>query len=346
MEFLKTFSDYFESPHDKWIKNWTEVKAYMAVHHKRPTQTSKLLEEQKLGNWIITQQNNYKTCNASMADPDKRAKWLELITEYPQLFSMPETEDEPLEKIEETSAQQPKRSTTLYRTKRTTSDETPDESPSQKRQRTHSALSALHQKLIPMKSTTLVAHFRDHPTAFADYHRVREENFTHYREEDLPYRRIIAEMELIQTRRSKRVLDLGCGLGHIARYFHDKQDSRFDITSYDMVSTNELVSVCDINALPHEDHSMDIAILSFALWGPDKEKTLQEAKRVLESSGTLFLIDSTKRWSPEEDADHSCQEDDRDKNDAIVLKSMLQSVGFQIVREKIDKYCLFVCITL
>ena len=74
--------------------------------------------------------------------------------------------------------------------------------------------------------------------------------------------------------------------------------------------------------------------MSLALWGPNCEEYIQEAYRVLETNGTLYIIDSTKRWSEEDGS-----------QDANKLKQMLETNGFQIKEKdtRIDKWCYFKC---
>ncbi len=73
--------------------------------------------------------------------------------------------------------------------------------------------------------------------------------------------------------------------------------------------------------------------MSLALWGSNCEEYIKEALRVLDSQGTLYIIDSTKRWSEE------------GAQDARILKQILETNGFQIQSKdtKIDKWCYFKC---
>ena len=150
--------------------------------------------------------------------------------------------------------------------------------------------------------------------------------------EDVPCNRIIAELEKIKTKKGgKRVIDMGCGRAQISEHFKD--DARFHFINYDHVAINETVQVCDISKMPLEDDSVDICIMSLALWGSNFEEYIREAYRVLETNSTLYIIDSTKRWSREGE---QC---------ASILKQMLETNGFQIKEKdtRVDKWCFFKC---
>ena len=72
------------------------------------------------------------------------------------------------------------------------------------------------------------------------------------------------------------------------------------------------------------------------MWGPNCEQYIQEAYRILESGGTLYIIEPTKRWT-EKDSDKNLivgTEGDR-------LKTKIEAAGFRIVETQIAKFCLF-----
>jgi ferredoxin len=75
------------------------------------------------------------------------------------------------------------------------------------------------------------------------------------------------------------------------------------------------------------------------MWGSNCEEYIQEALRILESNGLLYIIEPTKRWS------------DKDENGNIIegkegskLTNLLENNGFHIKTQCIKKFCLFVCI--
>ena len=188
-----------------------------------------------------------------------------------------------------------------------------------------------------MRSDNLAQRFRTNRKEFIEYHSIRDQNLKTFDKSDRPHERIISELDKIKTKRQKLVVDMGCGLAKIAEYF--KHDRRFEFINYDHVSTKENITECDISHTPLQDDSVEICIMSFALWGSNCEEYIIEAYRVLESGGKLYIIDSTKRWSDENEATGIIEEGMEGNR----LKNILVEKSFQIINCNIDKWCLFVC---
>ena len=210
--------------------------------------------------------------------------------------------------------------------------------------RTKPLITQFHNKFFKMRSDNMAQHFQENPNDFAEYHRVRDETLKTFKAEDIPCNRIIAELDKIKTKRERLVVDMGCGTATIARYFKD--DSRFKFTNYDHVAINDTVEKCDISLMPLEDDSIEICIMSLALWGSNREEYIREAYRVLETNCILYIIDSRKRWSEE------------GSQDGEKLKQLLEKNGFQIQTSDVDtsdvdtsdvdtsfvdKWCYFKC---
>ena len=87
----------------------------------------------------------------------------------------------------------------------------------------------------------------------------------------------------------------------------------------------------DISKVPLESDSVDIVILSLAMWGSNSEDYVKEAFRILESSGTLYIIEPTKRWT----------ENIETPSDRVRL--LLIKIGFVIVTESINKFSFYIC---
>ena len=130
---------------------------------------------------------------------------------------------------------------------------------------------------------------------------------------------------------------MGCGKAQIAQYF--ASDKRFHFANFDHVATHETIMQCDISHLPLVDNCVEICILSLAMWGSNCGDYLDESYRVLETGGILYIIEPTKRWTSVsvEVTDQEIVYGDR-------LKQWVQERGFQILREKTDKFCLLVCV--
>jgi hypothetical protein len=208
----------------------------------------------------------------------------------------------------------------------------PKETTEQKRERTKSKLSILHQQYKTLKSCNLQQMFKETPQLWNEYHQIVEENEQTYPEDGIPRNRIIQQLHKIKTKRTKEVVDMGCGKAQIALHFKD--DNRFHFTNYDHISSNELITECDISSLPLDDNSVEICILSLAMWGSNCHDYIKEANRILESNGKLYIIEPTKRWTEKQD-----QVDQANK-----LRELLTVNGFSIVEESIDKFALFMCV--
>ena len=200
----------------------------------------------------------------------------------------------------------------------------------QRKQRTKSELSILHQRYKTLTSQNLQKEFQENPQLWTKYHEISEENESSFPEQDIPRNRIIQELDKIKTKRTKKVVDMGCGKAQIANHF--EKDSRFQFINYDHISSSENIETCDISNTPLEENDVEICILSLAMWGSNCKEYIQESHRILETGGKLYIIEATKRWTEE------------DELPGNKLKKILEENGFQIVEEKIEKFCMFVCI--
>lgn len=135
------------------------------------------------------------------------------------------------------------------------------------------------------------------------------------------------ELDKIKTKDKWTVVDMGCGEAGISKYFMG--DDRFRFINYDHVACDDTVKSVDISKLPLENDSVQICILSLAMWGSNCKKYIEEAYRVLESRGVLYISEPTKRWTDVEYSDK--------------LKKLILDNKFSIVKEKIDKFTMLIC---
>jgi len=213
-----------------------------------------------------------------------------------------------------------------------------EESIQEKRERVKSELSQLHQKYKTMNSENLHKKFNEEPELWRNYHNISEENEKSFPEDEIPRNRIITELnDKTKTKRTKEVVDMGCGKGQISEYFQN--DKRFHFTNYDHISSNDTIISCDISNTPLEDDSVEICILSLAMWGSNCKEYVKEANRILESGCKLYIIEPTKRWSEQNENKNIIEGREGSK-----LKSLLEEYGFKIVDQSIEKFCMFVCI--
>ncbi len=343
--FTEEYPALFADFDDRWNETFENVRAFVDQHGKLPSACSKDEVENTSGKWVNRQKVSFKQCKHAMTDPNKRNQWQVFTEQFPALFASPFSSIKPTSNAAAKSAtlqrqKMDKRKATDQSTNDNHNEDEPPETPQAKRQRTKSQLTDFHRRYLTMRSDNLGAHFRSNRAEFDEYHRVREENLQQFRLEDQTHYRIIQELDKLRTKPGdvKTVVDMGCGLAKIARHFQEaKNDPRFTFLNYDHVAFDpRWVTECDIAHLPLADHSVDICILSFALWGSNCKDYLKEAHRVLETHGTLYVIDSTKRWT-EGEYIHEGKEADK-------LIPLLHDAGFRIVEQHIDKFCMFVCV--
>ena len=203
------------------------------------------------------------------------------------------------------------------------------ETSEQRKQRTKSELSVLHQRYKTLSSQNLQKKFQESPELWHKYHAISEENEKSFPEEGIPRNRVIKEINEIKCKRTRSVVDMGCGMAHIAAHFAN--DNRFTFINYDHVSCKENVLVQDISKTPLEDHSVEICILCLAMWGSNCREYIKEAYRILESGGKLYIMEATKRWT------------DEGKPPAELLELEIKNSGFKIANSSVEKFCLFVC---
>ena len=207
----------------------------------------------------------------------------------------------------------------------------------EKRQRTKSEISVLHQRYKTLNSQNLNKEFQENKELWTKYHAISEENEKSFPEDDIPRNRIIRELNKIKTKRQKLIVDMGCGRAQIAHHYQN--DTRFKFINYDHISSNDTVISCDISNTPLEDNSAEIGILSLSMWGSNCHDYIPEAARILESRGVLYIIEPTKRWSEKDAAGNNIKGEEGGK-----LRRLLEENGFRILEESVEKFCMFVCI--
>jgi superfamily II DNA or RNA helicase/ubiquinone/menaquinone biosynthesis C-methylase UbiE len=330
-------SDVKQRNDDLWTHQFEELITFIKKEKHKPSQISSIKCIAKLGKWLSSQKQNYKNKNKTMANEERYNLWTQFSKEYlddDSTTTKSENDESKEEEFEIIVKPKQKKSANLPKPK---AKEEKVETKEDIRVRTCPLITQFHNKYCKMRSDNMAQHFKENPSDFAEYHQVRDENMSTYNKQDIPCERIIQELDKIKSKKGgKTVVDMGCGTAKISEYFKD--DKRFQFINYDHVAINESVQVCDISHMPLEDDSIDICIMSLALWGSNCEEYIQEAFRVLDSQGTLYIIDSTKRWSEKDELQNIIL-----KQEAIKLKHLLEKNNFNIVSSNIDKWCLFKC---
>jgi superfamily II DNA or RNA helicase len=304
--FIEEYKQYFISQDTQWEEMLSELKTFIDINKRKPSTVSKEPNEKQIGQWLSSNQNEYIKCKQKMKEQSpRRMIWTQFLEEYTEYFTKPKKSM----KLKEPSAKK--------------------ETIEQRQIRSKSELSVLHQRYKTLNSQNLQKEFQETPELWHKYHAISEENEKSFPEESIPRNRIIQEMTEIKGKRTRSVVDMGCGRAHIASHFAN--DSRFTFINYDHVSSKENVLVRDISNTGLEDHSVEICILCLAMWGSNCHDYVKEAHRILESGGKLYIMEATKRWTSEGG-------EPGDK-----LKNLLEETGFQIVKSSVEKFCLFVC---
>jgi superfamily II DNA or RNA helicase len=333
---LQKYGDYLCVPCEKWRLKHGQLIAYINEHKKRPSEDDKNSEIKKIGQWTSTQKQNYKkNTNIMATNPTVRAEWETTLVKYREYLKqsiIPLTSQPEAPPPEKPKLTRKKKQTAipLSAVKATEGQTTPHHFPPP------SEIGLLHKTYLKMRSDTLNAKFKADPQLWRDYHATRKRNFATYDPASIPSNQIIQELEKIQTKRRKVVVDMGCGEAPIAHHFQN--DSRFTFHNYDHQSGGDpLIQEVDISALPLDDADAEIAIMSLALWGTHENcvQYIKEAYRILESGGKFYISDSTKKWSPE----NPTQE-----NGGELLRTLLTTNGFKIINETIGTpFCFFEC---
>ena len=200
----------------------------------------------------------------------------------------------------------------------------------ERQQRAQSELSQLNKEYKSKKSQNLNTYFKENPEKWKEYHKISKENEASFPEEEIPRNKMIKYLENLPGKKNKVVADLGCGFAEINQHFKD--NSRFEFHNFDHYSDNDMVVSRDIKNTGLEDYSIDIAILSLAMWGSNCIDYLKEAYRILDTSGTLLIAEAFKRWNKE-----------LDENGTPInrLVKMLKENNFTII-EKIENKFMFI----
>jgi hypothetical protein len=297
---------------DNWKNKFNKLTDFIKTNNKTPTASS----DKVLTNWVCSNKSKYNIdiikCKESMKNQEIHKIWTDFM----------EMEKEPKKKNMKLAAP---------------SQNQKPETSNERQIRVKSEISVLHQHYKTLRSDNLRNEFNTNPELWHKYHEISEQNEASFPEEEIPRNRIITELKKIQTKRTKNIIDMGCGKAQISQHFKD--DSRFLFTNYDHIAFDEsIVTACDISKTPEEDDSVEIVILSLAMWGSNCSSYITEAFRILETNGTLYIMEPTKRWS-EMDGYNI-----KPETAASKLRNLLTDNGFIIVKENIGKFSMFVCI--
>jgi len=308
-EFINNFkyNKYFKSLKEIWFENLKNIKLFIHANNKRPIQQSKCEIEKKHSNWMRNQKNNSKKKNY-----EYKKEWIEFISDpkYSKYFD----------------SAKPKKDMSKPEIKPKTDKEIKEE----RQKRSQSELSQLHKEYKTKNSQNLNTFFKENPEKWKEYHKISKDNEESFQEEEIPRNKMIKYLEELPGKKKKVVADLGCGFAEINQHFQD--NSRFEFHNFDHISDNDMVVSRDIKNTELEDYSVDIAILSLAMWGSNCKEYLQEAYRILDTGGTVLIAEAFKRWN---------KELDDEGNPINRLVNLLEENNFTII-EKIENKFMFI----
>lgn len=209
---------------------------------------------------------------------------------------------------------------------------TDSELQTERQQRVQSELSQLHKEYKTKNSQNLNTYFKENPEKWKEYHKIAKDNEESFPDEEIPRNKMIKYLEKLPGKKKKIVADLGCGFAEINHHFKD--NSRFEFHNFDHHSSSELVVSRDIKNTELDDYSVDIAILSLAMWGSNCKDYLEEAYRILDTGGTLLIAEAFKRWN---------KDLDEEGNPINKLVGLLEENKFTIVKNEENKFMFIEC---
>ncbi|MDH6293131.1 zinc-ribbon domain-containing protein, partial [Rhodococcus opacus] len=158
--------------------------------------------------------------------------------------------------------------------------------------RRYGDLSAVHGAWASTNSTVTHSRLAENPAEWRRYHDLYTEARRKW--DTVPAYEFARWLN--DGRRPCVVADLGCGEMLLA----DRVTSGHTILPFDHVAFDDRVTVCDIAAVPLDDASVDIAILSLALMGKNHADYVREAHRILPVDGHLWLCEPTSSIGSDE----------------------------------------------
>jgi superfamily II DNA or RNA helicase len=243
--------------------------SFVAKNQKTPSAKSQDLNEKKLGVWS----SNCRSKKDKMSQERR-----EILESLPMWYWI-----HPTRKSTKRSIPQPQTTT---------------ESSTSKKQRKLAPISEYHKRFKSMASTTLHKEFIDNPSLFHDYHQVASENWSQFKNEDIPVNQVAKIINSIHAQHKVplKIVDFGSGLGPLK----DLVDSSHELIGIDHVSTQPWIKAVDMCNTTIESNSQDICVFSLSLWGTNWRDYIAEAERISKFNAYIIIVDSSQRWFPME----------------------------------------------
>ena len=292
------------------------MKAFIDTNAKTPKEKSTNSDEKQLGQWLSNQKTNYQKKTYIMKNTEIYNKWTQFVADYSNYIKT--KKPKPIKDMSKPEIK-PKK--------------TDKEIKAERQQRAQSELSVLHQKYKTMTSQNLNTEFKEHPEKWKEYHTISKVNEESFLEEEIPRNKMIKYLEELPGKKQKVVADLGCGFAEINQHFKD--NARFEFHNFDHHSVNGFVVSKDIKNTELDDYSVDIAILSLAMWGSNCKDYISEVYKILDTGGTFLIAEPYKRWN-----------NDLDEQGIPInrLTNLLEENNFTIIEniDNIEKKFMFI----
>lgn len=196
----------------------------------------------------------------------------------------------------------------------------------------------LNEELYTNTSSFSFERFQKDPTLFEEYH----QGFRHQVESwpVNPVDLIVSNLRSVATSAAASsdrkmvnkivVADFGCGDAQLAQQLlqirsQDDKCPLFQVHSFDLVATSDLVTACDMAKVPLGNGVVDVAIFCLSLMGTNLADFLREAHRVLKKTGKLKIAEVRSRFeTPLKDG----------KKDELLKEfiNVLDQLGFQCTK--------------
>jgi len=365
------YNIYFIDNNEKWYETFENLKKFISKNSMKPNRGTKDKNEKKLGEWLSHQTTNFVNKQKSMKNENIYDTWKEFINDekyniyliynnekiwnkyYKLLLELNDTPTQSYNtecdihlgcwcdqqrqkkkkgKLSQEQIELLEKIPNWYWDKKDMSkpEIKPHISTGSHKPPPQSALSELHKQYKTMTSEHLHDYFNQHPDQWDAYHKISQENERSFPTEDIPRNKMIHYLNTLPGKKRKVVADLGCGKAEINQYF--KENDRFVFHNFDHHSDHDLVISRDIKHIPLEDYSVDIAILSLAMWGSNCKEYIQEAYRILDTGCTLLIAEPYKRWNKE-----------LNEKPVNTLVKLLEENNFTIIQNEERKFMFIEC---
>ena len=169
-----------------------------------------------------------------------------------------------------------------------------EETEEQRRTRRENYVSVVHRLGNSSNHKTMHRYFKEHPDVFNTYHDSRDTD-------ELAEYTIKPIADFINSKyHDKKIADLGCGVNMLSTLVKNgNKVTGFDHQQYKDHSEVVVADIGDLSGIVG-DGEMDIAVFSLSLWGQDYEDYFNEAYRILDKNGVVFVAEPASKFGENE----------------------------------------------